>query len=181
MLWSKDLYNRAIQKHVTRLAWCGSSRTRTYKLIKDLIYSQASQPIAQCFRFFAPLTRFELVLSLCEQIGYKCASLLISVLLQILFISMHDANNIIQSLHGFESKSFATALPFKLKRLLSEKQDSNLQPLASKASKQPSLSSQLILKNFLWSSTSSLDWWSTTWFQKPRQLKLHFDCAQCDS
>ncbi len=59
-----------------------------------------------------------------EQIGSKCASLLlillISVLLQILVISRLAANNIIQSLHGRESKSFTTALPFKLKRFIVE-------------------------------------------------------------
>ena len=57
---------------------------------------------------------------LLRQIGSKCASLLkimfCSVLLQILFISKHIANNIIQSLHGYETRSFTIALPFKLKR-----------------------------------------------------------------
>ena len=57
---------------------------------------------------------------LSKQIGSKCASLLlilsISVLLQILFISKRTANNIIQSLHGFDQRSFTTALPFELKR-----------------------------------------------------------------
>jgi len=54
------------------------------------------------------------------QIGYKCASLLwflfISVLLQILFISRLATNNFIQSLRGYDQRSFTTALPFKLKR-----------------------------------------------------------------
>ena len=65
---------------------CGSGRVRTYTLRRDLIYSQASQPIAQHFH-------------------------------------------------------------------LSEKQDSNLQPLAPKASKQPSLSSQNLLRQG-WDSNS---------------------------
>ena len=55
-----------------------------------------------------------------EQIGSKCASLLyilcISVLLQNLVIGRHATNHIFLSLRAYESKSFDTALPFKLKR-----------------------------------------------------------------